>query len=589
MNFLIDKLHSELESKIEFECFSESDAIRKFELDFLLIYIFCHLWDLEQDDLTIENKENIKNGLSNGAHGDYTNLLKILDDNIYKKTTSESLTISIINKNMKEEKQKLNLENLSFIRNNTDGHRYSTGNEIDLKNKYYDELILLLQNYINKNISKEQKIIKIIKTENSHYIGKEYTGNTPTKITFSFKDYGHFELTDNYLYSFYEDSKGAYKFVPLSPFIDFDENTARIDILSQLKEAKNCTVLYNSYPSISNGVYFQRCSKNWGNILNFQTKDDDRSFSNNGLIINQFKPNYLAYKEFGVKKQIIEYLYGQSSQSSVELTIWGHGGVGKTAVVQSVCKDLFDDDTRKFDYVIFCTAKDRIYTAIGRIEVKEIPKNVSSYADIIALVNKIIGYNSDLTLEENIIQTDFKILIIIDDFETLSKEDRIKVHDLISKLNVNKHKVLITTRNKTESQRFISTDELNDDNSFTFLKSVILNNSNKLTQKKLINELENASIEDIKLIKQLTEGRPIFIMRLADMLEKEKSLEKVLMRKKKISRSENAVEFLYGRYINHLEEENPLSKQIYLAIGGIGYQSSLSLKSLNTQLFTRKV
>ena len=78
-----------------------------------------------------------------------------------------------------------------------------------------------------------------------------------------------------------------------------------------------------------------------------------------------------------------------NAKHSVAATIWGHGGVGKTATVQKICDELGLKTNRRFDYVIFTTAKDRFYNYLtGRIE--ESNERISSYEELIKSINQII-------------------------------------------------------------------------------------------------------------------------------------------------------------------------------------------------------
>ncbi len=50
--------------------------------------------------------------------------------------------------------------------------------------------------------------------------------------------------------------------------------------------------------------------------------------------------------------------------------MWGHGGIGKTSAIQHVCEQLANTEYKKFDYIIFLSAKDRYYNYYkGIIEV----------------------------------------------------------------------------------------------------------------------------------------------------------------------------------------------------------------------------
>ena len=81
------------------------------------------------------------------------------------------------------------------------------------------------------------------------------------------------------------------------------------------------------------------------------------------------------YRYWG-KNKLITFL--KDGKSSVAAILWGHGGVGKTATIQSVCDDFSNSERKFFDYVIFLSAKDRIYN-IHTGDVNDITDRVVNY------------------------------------------------------------------------------------------------------------------------------------------------------------------------------------------------------------------
>ena len=75
----------------------------------------------------------------------------------------------------------------------------------------------------------------------------------------------------------------------------------------------------------------------WPDFTVDLANDGGRRMSVNGTIINVYKKNYDQYVNVGTTTAIIKRFILRN-RSSVCATIWGHGGVGKTAMVQNVCE-----------------------------------------------------------------------------------------------------------------------------------------------------------------------------------------------------------------------------------------------------------
>ena len=98
---------------------------------------------------------------------------------------------------------------------------------------------------------------------------------------------------------------------------------------------------------------------------------------------------------------------------------------------------------------------------------------------MLASINNLIfdtSLSNTSEIEKEFINFQQKILLVIDDYESFSKEDKSKINDLITKLNINHHKVVITTRsaNIKIGEEF-QTNELNKSDTIEFLKHIIKN------------------------------------------------------------------------------------------------------------------
>lgn len=130
-------------------------------------------------------------------------------------------------------------------------------------------------------------------------------------------------------------------------------------------------------------------TKEWNEFKNIQISEDGfKKISLNGTIINKFENNYSSFQYIetqSIQKKIEDFI---NNQSCVYATLWGHGGVGKTAAVQNFCEKLETDSERKFDYILFVSAKDRLYDSYTGT-IKPIQDN-ATFVTIIKNLNRLI-------------------------------------------------------------------------------------------------------------------------------------------------------------------------------------------------------
>ena len=133
--------------------------------------------------------------------------------------------------------------------------------------------------------------------------------------------------------------------------------------------------------------------------------------------------------------------------------IFGYGGVGKTALVvetiKQVIQDVIDNKTindYKPEYIFFFSAKKRklqISDATGRIVEKETLSHFETADELIALIHEALsletfkGYHDDG-------------LIVVDNLEAISIEDRKKIKQFIEAQTPPEMQFLLTSRNSEE-------------------------------------------------------------------------------------------------------------------------------------------
>lgn len=151
--------------------------------------------------------------------------------------------------------------------------------------------------------------------------------------------------------------------------------------------------------------------------------------------------------------EIKEFIYGKpySFRKPSSLVLYGYGGVGKTALVLESIKQLVQDlqdnttiNNYKPDFLLFFTAKEEILNfsnTTGKIE--RLP-NRYTFNTANSLINLIY---KELSVEDfyNFNKTG---LIIIDNLETLSLEDRKTIEDFVCYNSPPQIQYIITSRNE---------------------------------------------------------------------------------------------------------------------------------------------
>ena len=287
------------------------------------------------------------------------------------------------------------------------------------------------------------------------------------------------------------------------------------------------------------------------------TNDGSRRKSVNGTIRNIYKNNYDQYIDVGATALIKNFIL--KNRSSVCATIWGHGGVGKTAMVQRVCEQLSLSDRHAVDYIVFASAKDRAYSH-QTASIVTIDEPIDSYRSLLKCINTTIGC-LDPESEREIVEFKGTLLIVIDDYETFPAEDREKIAKLVDLLNAQHHKVLITTRANVVLGKEFRTDELPLDRTIRFLVEVTKSVIPRFPDHA---EAELRSDEVQRTVFRITSGRPLFILQFAHIWAQSTQLSSALSHS--IGDREEAIEFLYGRIYEYLSSGKALFRAISVLV-----------------------
>lgn len=293
--------------------------------------------------------------------------------------------------------------------------------------------------------------------------------------------------------------------------------------------------------------------------------------SSNGTIMNKFDVNYKKYMRTPVEEDIFKYL--SDNTSNVQATLWGHGGVGKTAAVQFVCENIFHgNEAVNYKYVIFTTAKDRKFDPKSGEIVKL--ENLKSYSDIIQQMMLIIFEESVsddpktiIECEERLAKVEDKLLLVVDDYETYSDEDKQSIQEFVNQLDLNYHRVIITTRNIRLANGIpIQTNEFDENDTIKFFESIIENEYPKfqVQAREIIADAKNR-----KSIHDATEGRAISIHHFVSLLVQYGFSDTLLQ---ELHNSENMSKFLYDRIYDLLSDD---AKKVFCCISLLVNKESL--------------
>lgn len=540
----MDYIREQISQRIDFlKTMSQKDALKEHfqaRLEYVLVYLLAYLWNKNLNMLDHEDKEFIFQSIIKPTIGSMVAICRKLDTNkeIFRKSKLSQA-----------------LEKYPSIRNEMLGHGFvyedSPEKVLSALQELYDYVLDADLPILKNNIN----LVHVTNFENSTYKGILYKHDGTSYISWSCpKNISTFEVDSLYA------STGVNTYFRLSPFIEVTSYGKNIYFFNSIDEKLLGKIKYNRL--LDTGIFF----KEWRELCELDiTNDGFKVKSHNGTIRNIYENNYRKYIDIGIKSKLKNFLI--KNNSSVCATVWGHGGVGKTATIQSLCEDLSNDERKFFDYIIFLSAKDRRYDYYtGKIE--EISDRIATFSDLIKGVNKALFNIENEDSKQIISITGKKIFIVVDDFETFPKEEKDKIESFISELNTNQHKIIITTRaaNINIGHEF-QTNELTEQETLKFLLEVIKNE--ELGSYELIrNQLKD--LEKSRKMFEITSGRPLFIFQFAFVLG-QRGLEDAL--NFKIKEGDTAINFLFGRIYDYL---SPKAKDLFVALSLLVTQDDLS-------------
>jgi hypothetical protein len=543
----MDYILSKINQKITFLKGTSQDDLLKVhyqaKFEYFLFLSLSYLWSKNWDKLDSSAKEYCIENILKPSIGSIVSVARKLD-----------LEKEIFG-NKKEKDLHQTVDKYPAIRNEKIGHGYSFEDDTEKLLSLFEKMIESVEDTDLAIIKNNNDLILVLDEKQDVFTGINFKPDGFTYVPWNCpKTIGHFDK--NSVYALTPDNS----YVKISPFIDLDKDGEAF-VFSSIQEKLTGRVKYNRL--LKTGSLLKD-REEFSSLLISNEKHKRKTAS--GTIINNFEKNYKKFIDTGIKDGVRQFLL--KNKSSVFATIWGHGGVGKTATIQSLCEDLSNDDSKYFDYIIFISAKDRYYNYY-KGAIHEIENNLNSHDNVIKYINNVIT-DTEKFDEESIQDFEGKLLLIIDDFETFSKEENKNIIEFIKKLNINHHKVILTTRSATfVTGEEIKTSELTPEETGNFLieaaKIELPSFNTDLLKKDLAKNGNLASVHEI------TSGRPLFIFQFAILLGQKGSLEETI--KYDIKSTKEAINFLYDRIYDYLSLD---AKNMFVAISLLTKEDDLS-------------
>ncbi|WP_075603131.1 NB-ARC domain-containing protein [Saccharicrinis aurantiacus] len=543
----MNNILSKLNQKINFlEGTNQTESLKihyQSKLEYSLIITLAYFWNKNWEKLNPDDKEYCISSILRPSIGSIAATARKLD-----------LDKEVFG-NKKEKDLYRSIDKYPKIRNEKIGHGYTFEDNTNDINSTLIELIESIERSTFFIFNEPHDLILVQGKSENGYFGINFKPDgfnyAPWKCPINSN---LFDLNSIYILN----KNNEYH--KLSPFIELSEEGDPY-LFSSVEEKLTGRTKYNQL--LKTGIILKD-KEEFGKLLISTDKHKRKTAS--GTIINNFDKNYKKFIDIGIKAQIKQFLL--KNKSSVFATIWGHGGVGKTATIQSLCEDLSNDTSKYFDYIIFISAKDRYYNYY-KGAIHDIENSLDSLEGLISYTNQIICNNEKYD-SSTILDFEGQLLLIIDDFETFSKKENKAIIEFIKKLNINHHKVVLTTRSATfVTGEEIKTNELNIDETKKFLieaAQIELPGYN-------ISHLEKEVLDQDNLgkIHKITSGRPLFIFQFVVLLGQKGSIKETLSYD--IRSTKAAINFLYDRIYDYLSAD---AKNMFVAVSLLTTEDDLT-------------
>lgn len=540
MDYVTKKIGDKSELNVFTGNYRDAATQEQSRLEYVLILILAYLWNKNISRIDDDARCNCYQGIVRPSIGSILNLARTLDiDNEV-----------FGNKKLKKFRESIN--QYPTLRNELIGHGFSFEDNSEKLYSIFSSLYSAIKEDGPSFLKTDTDIISVISSDENVSKGIRYKPNgeySPCSIS-----KGAAQLHNKFIYLH---QNGQYH--QISPFIKIDE-IDDIYIYSFIEDKLASRAMFNQLIK-TNRKYFTVDDLVGGSM----EIDETRIKAPNGTIINSFENNYKKYIDTVIVKKLVKFL--KENTSTVFSTVWGHGGVGKTASIQRVCEFLLSEERKAFDYITFVSAKDRKFNYHTGI-IEKITGGVDSYESAIRYINNI-AFGTDSSDPSEIVNFQGKMLIIIDDYETFNPGEKEKLLEFIKSLDIRHHKVVITTRSASNiTGEEIEVKELSPAESLSFFDSVL---ENELSINPSIYKKDRDLEHLAECIHNLTSGRPLFIFQSAIIYGERGSIQAML--DSDINSGKNAIEFLYGRIIEYLSSN---ARKLFGAMGLLTTEGDLS-------------
>lgn len=286
-------------------------------------------------------------------------------------------------------------------------------------------------------------------------------------------------------------------------------------------------------------------------------------------IINNFNNVPFSDKRIVCRDNEIEkvktFIYGipNALRKKSSLCIYGYGGLGKTAicteVIKSIVQDVQDEQTiNNYNpfYILFFTAKEEfldISLTSGEIQKRTSAYNFSSCEELKENIFSALSISSF----ENFNRPG---IIIVDNLESLSKNEREKIKIFIESMSPREVQYIITSRNEEDYEERMQISSFQNQNGIDFVNEYIHENDLDLT----LNATEMNQLLDC------TKGNTlVLVLSLRRLSKKIASIEGIRIDLTKLSTIDNLVnemntlpvngyeiisEFMFKNTFNELEK-----------------------------------
>ncbi|NTY41147.1 NB-ARC domain-containing protein [Burkholderia diffusa] len=540
MDYISKKIGSKVQICVFNENYRDAAVHEQSHLEMCLMLLLGYLWNKNIEQLPDESRLYCYTEVQHPSIGKIIDLCRTLDfgGEIFK------------NRKLKSFRESVNA--YPALRNEKMGHGYSFDDDAKSLFQRLSDLKGLIYQGLQEIFASDFDIVKLVKREEHTYRGISFKASGDVTPWVLPCDAG--ELVPGRLYL-----RSNTSFVEISPLIAVDDDD-EFHTFAFVEDRLAARSVFNRLVKTGRSYFETPTLVDLGSEI-----DEQRKRSSNGTIVNIYENNYRKYIETDIVRKIVKFL--KTNESTVFATLWGHGGVGKTASIQRVCESLLSADSRAFDYIVFVSAKDRqinIYT--GAIE--PIEGGVDSFDQVIAFTNRIV-FQVDSHDPQLLVTFNGRLLLVLDDYETFPAQEQEKLVEFVKSLNISHHKVVITTRSANHiTGEEIEVLELSKEETLSFFDSV-LESDLLMDPEAYKHSIDLSKFESA--LHELTSGRPLFIFQSAMIYGQSGSIPELL--RVDLRGKRESIEFLYGRIWDYLSVD---ARRIFWAMGQLVTENDLS-------------